>query len=436
MIHIENNNQKGGALIMPTCYFNNDLNKGFPCEYEIKDENICVDVEYDIEEEIPDENGIKVFSANTFFDKRDILVVDSAEKKSYLLKNAIYNGTNGRYGSLDDVIIAKLTACEFFVSDNFRDLIVLPPEPEVKMVRIYSDVINECYQCKGVSLKNEEERINIVMSKDRNEETADIYSNNIEKILLGDDWNYTKNNKKININMESYLGIVFTESVSYKEIFKYIYEATVYIQLYYPDKNVINKILLNIEDKNYIFVSKKMRPVKYSDKHIDFSVKDSFLMFLKNCYTKIPYRDTESATRNIPYVVMNSYRGIEDNFLMFFRFIEYLYKSRNSEYEQRKLIEDSITEHYKDRILDDKVKKKEAREIVGLRNHYVHDGYYIHDSKLLISFKRRKRTPNDYYVDADVNWIYEKTKMLYSIVIDIIFREMLEYGEYIFDKGI
>lgn len=68
-----------------------------------------------------------------------------------------------------------------------------------------------------------------------------------------------------------------------------------------------------------------------------------------------------------------------------------------------------------------------------MRNHYAHEGYYIHNSILPIRYDKAN-SENDYEVVADFKWIYEKTKLLYVMVVDIIFTEMLGYSEYDFQK--
>ena len=58
-------------------------------------------------------------------------------------------------------------------------------------------------------------------------------------------------------------------------------------------------------------------------------------------------------------------------------------------------------------------------------------------SCLKVSFDKinGKKNPKDYTVkDVDVNWIYERTKMLYDIAIDIIFNNILGYSDYKFEK--
>ena len=78
-----------------------------------------------------------------------------------------------------------------------------------------------------------------------------------------------------------------------------------------------------------------------------------------------------------------------------------------------------------------------SHEIKSLRNHYVHAGYFIKNSSLKISFEKvkNKKNPKDYTaINVDINWIYERTKILYDVVVDIIFTKMLGYEKYRFKK--
>lgn len=79
-----------------------------------------------------------------------------------------------------------------------------------------------------------------------------------------------------------------------------------------------------------------------------------------------------------------------------------------------------------------------SQEIISLRNHYVHSGYYIKNKSLKITFKNIDETtpnPKNYTVNnVDVKWIYERTKILYDVVLDILFSNMLNYKNYKFNK--
>lgn len=77
-------------------------------------------------------------------------------------------------------------------------------------------------------------------------------------------------------------------------------------------------------------------------------------------------------------------------------------------------------------------------QIISLRNQYVHFGYFIKNNSLRIKFepsRKNKANPKNYTDNnVDFKWIYDKTKILYSIVIDIIFENILGFNNYNFAK--
>ena len=80
-----------------------------------------------------------------------------------------------------------------------------------------------------------------------------------------------------------------------------------------------------------------------------------------------------------------------------------------------------------------------VQEIICLRNHYVHAGYYIKNNRLYIRFgdiNDKIPDPRDYVSKVDFDWIYTRSKILYKIVIDIIFKEILQYKDYKYSQGI
>lgn len=80
---------------MAVCYFNDNYDKKYKCEYENKNGSIEVTIEYDIISEIElTKNGIRMYGTNTKFKERDILIIDSSSKTNYLLKDANYYGHN------------------------------------------------------------------------------------------------------------------------------------------------------------------------------------------------------------------------------------------------------------------------------------------------------------------------------------------------------
>ncbi len=246
---------------MSKCYFDNNLQIGYPCEYSIDENVIKVNVEYDVSEEIEAVDGVKVWSSETKFEERDIMIVDENNKQSFLMKSSYYCGLNNRLGTLDDKVVTSFATGEYFVSNNHRRLCDLVEKPMVNAIKVYSKVITECYGHPSVEMSKNEEEVKILLSKIQKTQSAEICKNNICSIVIEDDWHYSSDNSSISIEMEGCLGIVFSSAVKYDSIYKYIYELMVYIQLYYPGKFKIDKIYLKINNEDYQFVTNAVRPI-------------------------------------------------------------------------------------------------------------------------------------------------------------------------------
>lgn len=203
------------------------------------------------------------------------------------------------------------------------------------------------------------------------------------------------------------------------------------MQLYYPDKFKIEKMIVSVDNKLYEFVTPILK-VAYEEKRIEKSVSVNILEFIKKCYLTIPYRKSKTEIRNIPYIIAKTSRGIEDNFLMFYRFIECYCKKLEVNGIRKSFIHYAIKSYYKK--IDENEINKYTREIITLRNHYVHSGYYIKNSKLRVS--KDPDTGSEAYTvyPIDIEWLYKRTKILYKICIEIIFSEMLDYSDYKFTR--
>lgn len=427
---------------MPVCYFNQDYENKYRCEYSINDDDFTVEVEYDIHNEIPDADGVKCFTINTKYVNRDILILDYENKKNYLLKNAFYSGGTTILGTPDKNSITIFQSNVYFSHIDYNKLAELKNKPKISSIKIYSKIINYLIGYPNLQMIYNDENYSINLSKNKNETLKSINKKNIKNVILGDSWKTSFNRKdhNLSINFDGYIEIQFFKRVDYDKISSYINELITFMQIYIPNKFLIDKLDVEI-DKAYFKFSTYFNKVNYTEKNIDISISTPLIEFLENCYKNIPYRNSGSKFRNIPYIVNSTTKSLEDNFLMFYKFIEcYYQKGSNS-------IIKGLTDHYssietliKDEFLDqetlevflDKSTLNEfldqtALEIVKLRNHYVHSGYYIRNNCLKI--KKEKTITN-----IDIQWIFLRTRLLYLVSIDIIFKEMLGFEKYNYKK--
>lgn len=422
---------------MAVCYFNDDYKKRFNCEYELNGKGIEVIVDYEINDEIPSVNGVKSFGKDTEFDERDILIVDYTNKRNLLLKNAGYRGHTEVWGTPDGGSKTKFYSSCYFTHGDYDKLCELPRTPKVKKIKIFSNVINNFIGCPSLSTIESEEEFTISLKRESQTKQIELNRNYIKNIIIGDSWNSKHSFKDYNIDIKlnGYIEIELMRRVNYDKVYEFVYELIIFMQLLYPNKMNISKIHVMVNDKYYeLFFP--LKTFNYENKYVEASVKDDILVFLEKCYNSIPYKNSKTEIRNIPYIVLNTSRGLEDNFLMFYRFIECYYKKQNI---VNNFINHSIANNYKtsDKMTEEEIEKL-SQQIVSLRNQYVHSGYYIKNNSLKIKFKDLdEKTPNPKnYTEnnVDVDWIYNKTKILYDIVINIIFENMLGYKEYKYKK--
>ena len=327
------------------------------------------------------------------------------------------------------------------VPRTMKELMELPgvgrKSANVVMLEAFGDAqgIAVDTHCKRIA-----NRLGLSNQKEPEKRKIEIKKNNIKSLTISDDWNSLHSYKTydINIKLNGYIEIETMRKINYCDINDYIKELLIYFQLLRPNKLEINKISIFINETFYGY-NFMYDNIDYNDSYIDKSVNDDLLEFLYKCYFFIPYRNSKTEIRNIPYIILNTSRNLEDNFLMFYRTIECYYKKQKIKNIVNTFIQYSITNNYKKGNYKNGGEIENlSQEIICLRNHYVHSGYYIKNNSLKIVFKNIDNNvpnPKNYTVNnVNFDWIYERTKILYDIVIDIIFSNMLGYIDYKFDK--
>ena len=307
---------------MAVCYLDNEYSEKYDCQYEIKKDGIEIAVNYDIENEIPVINGLRTYGSNISFKKRDILIIDYQTKMNYLLKSAHYSGHPEVLGNPDGGYKTKFFSSFYFYDKDYEKLSDIINENNIKKVRVYSDIINELIGHPSLYKEKNENEYIIKLKKNTEKQIVEINKNNIKSLIISDDWtsehNYRSN--EIDIKLNGYVEIEIDECIDYKDVYNYVNELTMYFQLLKPCKFHISKIRVEIEQK-YYGLWLPIREIDYKNSYVDNSVTGNLSEFLLNCYNSIPYRNSKNEIRNIPYIILNTSRNLEDNFLMFYRML-------------------------------------------------------------------------------------------------------------------
>ena len=375
---------------MAVCYFNDKYDEKYDCQYEVKKDGIEIVVNYDIDDEIPAINGVRTFGINTEFKKRDILIIDYQTKMNYLLKNAYYCGHSEVLGTPDGGYKTRFFSRFYFWDKNYEKLCDLQNGNNIKKIRIYSNIINELIGYPSLYKEENKNEYIIKLRRDTSKQRVEVNLNNIKSIEISDDWTseHKRKSNEIDIKLNGYIEIEMDNCINYEDIYNYVQELIIYFQLLKPCKFNINKIVVEIEKLYYGFCL-PINEMNYKNSYVEKSVTNDVLEFLLNCYSSIPYRNSKNEIRNIPYIILETSRNLEDNFLMFYRFIECYYKQQPIKDIKTTFIKYSIENNYKKvNQIEENIIENIVYEIISLRNHYVHEGYYIKDKKLYIAFQR------------------------------------------------
>lgn len=415
---------------MAVCFFNNDLNNRYRCTYDITKDSVTVSVEYDIYDEIPITNGFRAIGNNSF-ESRDILIADSDNSKFYLLKDAYYAGNNNRYALLDNKSVTIFKSGIYFSHGKYDKLTSLPETPKCSSIRLFSKDFITIVGNYSYKKKISEDALIITLKKKNEPLDFDISTSKIKKILFNDWWEQNEDWKtgKVVVDITPYVEIQFNRRHNYNDIHKFVYEFEIYMQLFTKGGFKVDDIWVNIDDSFYKFRC-HTREFEYKERK-NYVVSDSMASFLKKCYTNINYAyTTKMWLRNIPYAIGITSRNIEDSFLLYYKFVECFYKSKNEKGVSRRFIAKAIEENYTCENYTEDELVCLSREIACLRNHYVHSGYFIKNNKLKISKPKDDTAFQEYVADANFNWLFERTDILRKISIDIIYKEILGYDKY------
>ena len=271
---------------MAVCFFNKDYDKSFECEYLINDKGIEVIVNYDIDDEIePDNNGVRTFGINTKFNERDILIIDYQNKINYLLKDACYSGHTNVWGTPDGGSKTKFISGYYYSHKDYNKLCELPKSPDVKKIKLYSSFINELIGHPSLFEETIENELVIKLQRETIKQTIEINKDNIKEIILSDDWNHVHSykNKDISIKLTGYLEIILEDVINCDDVYDYIREIMIYLQLLRPDKLIIDKVQVFVNDF-YYELNIPIKKLDYNGAHIFNSVSDELKNFFPKCY--------------------------------------------------------------------------------------------------------------------------------------------------------
>lgn len=300
-----------------------------------------------------------------------------------------------------------------------------------KTITFYHPMLIHYFTNPCLLVKSSTSEINCTLNLKSNTQEILIQKNNVEKIIFGGVYKYSlkDENRVLNIETENYAEIILSTPIKYEDLLGYINEFDVFANAYFPIGKRSYKTFVNtIDDKKYILNHKLLGDdTKYS-KATHKLTNLSFFDFIKKMYINIDYRIAENKNK---YVLLDFKKptSLEDQYTYYFRYIdlfmgEYLKRKTSKEpsnYDRISTFVDEYTSCFDTQDIGDL--KELKQELNSLRNHYVHEGYYLPEGQFKVTGRRRELL---YMKTMDYKWLFRITQALKKGAYKILYNQILD----------
>lgn len=399
-------------------YFGED-EKCYEGQYEI--EGNSVEVEVFNYHSSQDEKGL----IGSFVKHKDIKIVD-LRNKIFLFSSAFYNA-----GFSFGLTQYEKFKTDFYLSTNiYTDADGLSTNIKVSALKIYNPMLIHCFRNCSLSISYNSNEI--VYKIDRNAEIKEvaINTNNISKLEFGDEVcsSNKNNNQLISIESENYVKIYFEEPISYEEILEYIKEFDVFVDAYcLTGMRSYKTYITTPEDKIYDVVHKLLGKEKYYKNTPYNLIKMKFYDFMESMYKNVNYRNADNRNKYLP-LELKKPTSLEDQYTYYFRYVD-LYMgdflrqetgTEPSNFSRLSRFVDDYEQYFNaDGTIDIRNLKNELN---SLRNHYVHEGYYLPNNEFKVTENRRFQ----YNKIMDYQWLFRMVNVFKFGAYKILYIKVLQ----------
>ena len=396
--------------------------------------------EYDGEYEIEDRKAkVEIYNFSSGTSVANGEFVRYKEIEVYDLRNKIYIYSPTFYHTSESWGLTQYETFEtnFFLQtsrqENFSGL---SETTRIKSITFYHPMLIHYFNNPCLFIKSCENEINCTLNLKSDTHEISIQRNNVEKVIFGGVYSYSLKNERRNLNIETenYAEIVFSSPIEYEQLLEYINEFDVFVNAYYPiGKRSYKTFIKIVDEKNYVLTHKLLGDDKEYTKATHALTKLNFFDFIEKMYSTIDYRSAQNKNK---YVLLDFKKptSLEDQYTYYFRYIdlfmgEYLKNKTGNEpsnYDRISAFVDEYISCFDAQDTGDLEKLKQ--ELNSLRNHYVHEGYYLPEGKFKVTGKRRELL---YMKTMDYQWLYRITqalkqgsyKILYTQILDVEINE-------------
>lgn len=284
---------------------------------------------------------------------------------------------------------------------------------KITAITFHHPVISECFRGSCLStLRKDDHIIFTLQTKNIQRQEVEIKDKNIEKIELGTGYECQYQvHKSVNIQTENFVKLVFSHSISIEELPSYIFEFNAFCNAYVPLGLKVSGVFVHTDNGlDLEYFNTKLIDYETGNNKFYYPVNLDILDFLQLIYKKIDYKSIENKNE---YILLDFKKlpSLEDEFLFYFRYLNFhigkILKAENpgkdvSLYDIMKNFVDNYGYVFQKKGIV--VEENLVNEINSLRNHYVHEGYYLPDNKFAVKGKRKQWL---YDKEMDYYWLWK-----------------------------
>ena len=370
-------------------------------------------------------SGLDEDEVGSFITYKEIIIHD------YRNKQFIYSPAFHYCG-----VTYSLTQYETFQTDfylhttKFENIENFKTESRIKSITFYHPLFIKYFSNPCLSFKHNGDILESKLNTKSDVRVVEVKHNNIERIEFGGAYSYKcgKDGQELHIETENYIQLFFTDYIELEDVLNYINELDVFINAYAPIGLRSFKTFIKMDnDKQFRLTHKLLGKEEYHKPIVRPVVKMKIFDFMEKMYKDINYRVSENKNKFLP-LDFKKPTSLEDQFIYYFRYIdlfmgEHLMKKTGKEPSNFDRISNFVNDYL--RFFEDEDKKEPENlknELNSLRNHYVHEGYYLPNDEFRVT--RQKKLL--YMKKMDYKWLYRVTKALKLGVYHILYKEVLQ----------
>ena len=382
-----------------------------------------------------DDNQLEItiynYSSNSFLSDNSTVeykefIIEDLKNKIFMYSPVFYN--NGTTFALTYYEVFRTNF--YFKTESYQNSDEFIADMSIRAIRFFHPLLIHNFTNPCLHIDKNENTINCKLNTKSKTKTIPIQNNNVETLVFGGVYNYSLKNyrQSLSIETENYVEIVLSDTISYDDLLSYVNEFDVFISIYSPTKlRTYETQVRSGSGKLLTVVHKLLGKEKYYNKPVHQPVKLGFFEYIEKAYKTFEYRLADDKNKYLP-LEFKKPTSLEDQYTYYFRYIdmymgERLKSSTQTDvnnYDRLSAFVDENLSFFDSQDISNIDDLK--NELNSLRNHYVHEGYYLPNNQFRVTEKKKFK----YNKTMDYKWLYRITQTLKLGVYKILYEEVLK----------